>query len=72
MAAPRIAPCPSRERLLADYRRKLAQNNSTFSGLLDSHTVEEAAKLTLELFKACVAAREALKHHEHEHGCKPV
>lgn len=71
-ASPQVASCPTREKLLADYRRRLAENNNAFSRMLDSHTVAEAAHLTKDLFKACVGAREALQRHEQSHGCKPA
>lgn len=69
MASLQIVACPARERLVADYRRLLAQYHVTFSGLLDVKTADEAIDEARPLFDACVSAREALLDHDRKDAC---
>jgi hypothetical protein len=67
MAHPKPASCPTRERLIADYKRSLNLYHTTFSALLDTMKVDKTSEQVKHLFDAATAARTPLKAHEIEH-----
>jgi hypothetical protein len=69
MAAPRSASCPVRERLVGEYRLALVEYHEAIATLVEAYSVQEADEQTTQLFNALLAAQEALKAHDLDHGC---
>jgi hypothetical protein len=64
-----LDPCPIREQLLSEFKRRHEHYSQTFYALLRTTSVAEASWLVVGLYAECAAAKKTLQQHERKHGC---
>ena len=64
-----LQTCDIRERFVGDYVRALNLYHGKFSQLLETISIDAAAKQVIHFYHAAVHAQAALTAHESRHGC---